>query len=295
MKKKPALSLSIVEPCNENWEFMSPSEQGRHCAVCSKTVVDFTKMSNAQLLDFFKTSKDDVCGRLRSEQLNKEIKKIPIFYSTIRKWAMGLLLLFAADNSSAQQNDIEVIPLTGPGSEPIFQQTATDTTFRFTLVGGALNGDDGVYSIVVKRDIEVFEFERTPEGTFDIAIPRVWHDSFFAFSFFDINKNLIGKYEIPLKDAWKYADSKIKSNILPTAHIQAKKTIITMGGIGGGTWCPDLRIQTTRSTISTIEPVNINIPNNQGKIPVHVPGKVKNGTHDIPGVGDIPASPIPEY
>jgi hypothetical protein len=28
---------------------------------------------------------------------------------------------------------------------------------------------------------------------------------------------------------------------------------------------------------------------------VHVSGKVNNGTHDIPGIPYVPASPLPEY
>ncbi len=39
------LKLSIPKPCHEDWAAMTPNEQGRHCAVCAKTVTDFTQMS----------------------------------------------------------------------------------------------------------------------------------------------------------------------------------------------------------------------------------------------------------
>ena len=40
----------IPEPCHENWNKMTPQEQGRHCAVCSKVVVDFTKKTPTSTL-----------------------------------------------------------------------------------------------------------------------------------------------------------------------------------------------------------------------------------------------------
>ena len=34
--------LLIPKPCHENWDAMTPRDDGRHCASCSKTVVDLT-------------------------------------------------------------------------------------------------------------------------------------------------------------------------------------------------------------------------------------------------------------
>jgi hypothetical protein len=61
MAKK--LQLTIPKPCHENWEQMTPVEQGRFCASCQKQVIDFTNMNDRQLATFFKkpllsTSKD---------------------------------------------------------------------------------------------------------------------------------------------------------------------------------------------------------------------------------------------
>ena len=36
--------LTIPESCTENWDKMTPNENGRFCLSCSKTVVDFTSM-----------------------------------------------------------------------------------------------------------------------------------------------------------------------------------------------------------------------------------------------------------
>ena len=52
--KLPAMKketyLHIPEPCHEQWDKMSPAQQGRFCQQCSKTVVDFSTMTDQQVL-----------------------------------------------------------------------------------------------------------------------------------------------------------------------------------------------------------------------------------------------------
>jgi len=75
------LSLQIPTPCHENWDKMKPEEKGRFCDSCQKCVMDFTNYTDAQLAQFFKKNKSDVCGRFREEQLDTDIeipkKRIP--------------------------------------------------------------------------------------------------------------------------------------------------------------------------------------------------------------------------
>ncbi|HXP51786.1 MAG TPA: hypothetical protein VN922_17650 [Bacteroidia bacterium] len=73
MGKKFKLYLSIPEPCTENWENMTPNERGRHCASCNKTVIDFSLFTDKQLIEFFATVTDNVCGRIPSFQLQRQL------------------------------------------------------------------------------------------------------------------------------------------------------------------------------------------------------------------------------
>ena len=69
MKK---MRISIENPCHEEWQTMTPETQGRFCGACEKTVVDFTKMSDAEILQYFsKPSVEKTCGRFRVEQLSE--------------------------------------------------------------------------------------------------------------------------------------------------------------------------------------------------------------------------------
>jgi hypothetical protein len=75
------IQLSIPTPCHEDWQQMTPSEQGRFCGACQKTVVDFTNMSDNQIIAYFKEPRASVCGRLHPDQINRDItqpkKRLP--------------------------------------------------------------------------------------------------------------------------------------------------------------------------------------------------------------------------
>jgi hypothetical protein len=68
-----SLRLNIAEPCHENWQQMTPQEQGRFCGSCQKTVVDFTMMSDQEVLNYFLKANYNVCGRFGNDQLNKDL------------------------------------------------------------------------------------------------------------------------------------------------------------------------------------------------------------------------------
>ena len=56
--------VTIPNPCHENWELMTPQEQGRHCKVCNKVIIDFTTMTNEEIILYLQSAKESVCGRI---------------------------------------------------------------------------------------------------------------------------------------------------------------------------------------------------------------------------------------
>lgn len=64
-------SVSIRKPCTEDWNKMTAAGQGRNCAVCCKTVVDFTGKTDSQIVDYLRAnSTQRVCGRFKSGQVH---------------------------------------------------------------------------------------------------------------------------------------------------------------------------------------------------------------------------------
>lgn len=92
---KTSFKLNIKTPCSQDWLAMEEQELGRFCKACSKTVVDFTNMSDAELVKFMKESKGKICGRMHQDQLNRKYKVInnPATGLGISKLVAGLLLL----------------------------------------------------------------------------------------------------------------------------------------------------------------------------------------------------------
>ena len=55
-------AIHIPEPCHQSWQQMSVNTEGRHCDHCCKTVVDFTRMSDGEIIKYL-SAKTNVCGR----------------------------------------------------------------------------------------------------------------------------------------------------------------------------------------------------------------------------------------
>ena len=66
--------LNIPEPCHQSWDNMTPTEQGRFCNACAKEVIDFSMMTDNEVLNYFNTlTHDKVCGRALPSQLDRAI------------------------------------------------------------------------------------------------------------------------------------------------------------------------------------------------------------------------------
>ena len=77
------MRLSIPTPCHEDWSAMTPAAQGRHCAACAKTVVDFTTMSDAEVVRHLRQSSGRVCGRVKPRQLDRSLQGPPLLAASL--------------------------------------------------------------------------------------------------------------------------------------------------------------------------------------------------------------------
>ena len=64
------MNIQINDPCHENWQDMTPNQQGAFCKVCQKDVVDFSKKSITEIKSFFaEKAEGKICGRFEKKQL----------------------------------------------------------------------------------------------------------------------------------------------------------------------------------------------------------------------------------
>jgi len=164
MSKK--FQLQIPEPCHENWDKMTPGDKGRFCDSCQKTVHDFTGMSDAQLIAFFKKpSTGSVCGRFYNDQLERDFDiprkrlpwmkyffqfAIPVFLTSLKTHAQGNLVLkeritptISNDCSKELTGRLgEVISVVDPKkvSGRVIDEKGTGIPFATVIIKGTTNG-----------------------------------------------------------------------------------------------------------------------------------------------------------
>ncbi|MGB0862213.1 MAG: hypothetical protein ACPGXZ_04810, partial [Saprospiraceae bacterium] len=90
--KKKTFQVNIPEPCNEDWSKMTPQEQGRFCGKCAKTIIDYSYQSDRAIAKVLKENNGQICGRFRSDQLQRDLVLEPQFYQNTRWKAFGLMI-----------------------------------------------------------------------------------------------------------------------------------------------------------------------------------------------------------
>lgn len=63
------IQIQIDKPCTEDFKTFKKTDKGGFCNSCKKTVVDFTKMSDQEILNYFSTEKSKTCGLFLESQL----------------------------------------------------------------------------------------------------------------------------------------------------------------------------------------------------------------------------------
>ena len=140
--------LHIPTPCHEDWNKMTQSEKGKFCNACSKQVVDFTFMSDQEVLNYFSKTSGSTCGRFAADQLQRPIE--PVKTERKKAWwiaaLMPLLLFF--DKSYGQRkspkqtntvctNKDTAYPLMGKVATGI-RPVVTDTVYNNVLIGAVI-------------------------------------------------------------------------------------------------------------------------------------------------------------
>ncbi len=136
-----SLTVQIPKPCHERWADMLPNGQGRFCASCQKTVVDYTALSDHELILLLNKTTGTACGRFRNDQLNRPVfisnkDKTPVWRHWLGMLTMGLL---SWQTTQAQVNQpiipaqrVTVLPEHRPSDQSVRDTSSQDTAPRIT-------------------------------------------------------------------------------------------------------------------------------------------------------------------
>jgi hypothetical protein len=109
------IQVHIPEPCHQDWGKMQPEEKGRFCSSCSKTVVDFSLMSDRDVLSWLAGAGGKTCGRFTADQLNRNLMVVPekkrSWWSAWNVMLIGLLLSSRAEaQTKTTQGTVHLAP-----------------------------------------------------------------------------------------------------------------------------------------------------------------------------------------
>lgn len=109
--KAKSIQYSIPDPCEKNWNEMTPEATGRFCGSCEKSVVDFTNMPDFSIVNYLENHKHEkVCGRFTKPQLERVYQlNRPVIAPAfdLRAVVLGLALTtFSAVHSFSQTDSI---------------------------------------------------------------------------------------------------------------------------------------------------------------------------------------------
>ncbi len=82
--------LNIPNPCHEDWNQMTETQKGAFCKACSKEVLDFSKMTDEQLIEQLSQNfnSSGSCGRFNSNQLQRYYSPITSKKHNSTNWYM---------------------------------------------------------------------------------------------------------------------------------------------------------------------------------------------------------------
>ena len=66
---------NVNEPCKKSWLKMKPNDKGRYCGSCCKTVVDFSRMTENEIMKYLNLHRaEKTCGHFFTAQLENDHK-----------------------------------------------------------------------------------------------------------------------------------------------------------------------------------------------------------------------------
>ena len=288
MKKNKRILISVPQPCSEDWNKMTPQEQGRFCDACQKCVVDFTKYSDEQLLNFF-TQKNakNTCGRFREDQLDRKIF-VPPTRSKYYQWFISLGFIIFLTN---------LLGIEAKAQEPVKKEWSADqknNKAKGSIQGTILdeNGEPAISATVqvlqggIMKSGNVTDFDGnyvikplTP-GTYELSVKYTgYNESLIKEVLVSPNKPtevnvtitpkpnskdgivITSKWEPPLIDKFGAGDVAIMTGGADIEPMPVRKPALMLGGVSNN----HSNFETTGDNRSLTD-YNMDMPQNKGSI-----------------------------
>ncbi|MEP2935113.1 MAG: carboxypeptidase-like regulatory domain-containing protein [Gilvibacter sp.] len=230
-------TLSIPEPCHEDWNKMTPQDKGRFCDSCEKVVVDFTGKSDVTIANHLRDHKN-VCGRFNVSQLNRPILLDNRRKSLIPPLAASFILPLALLLSTKAYTQVEPISTQLKSQNFVSLNIGSQTNSTTKGVKGQVTTKDGLPLAGVRvSELGTNNHTQTDfEGNYrlEIALDGVLSFSYVGFFNEQVSVNSINDiYSVSLRDCINCLDEVVvvtkcfKEVSVISGNIQSTTTIKT--------------------------------------------------------------------
>ncbi|GAB2794990.1 hypothetical protein GCM10027175_37220 [Hymenobacter latericoloratus] len=191
---------------------MTPAAQGRHCAACDKVVVDFTRMTDAEVLAYLGHSVGKSCGRFRAEQLNRPLVATSVPVTSWRLWLAAAVAAFGLAPAAHAQT---------PQPVPVRQQVTlgmvatpsqpAQSTLPLVIVRGLVADETGTGLpgvTILLKGTQVGAASHT-DGSFELRVPAGRPVVLLVSSVGFVTKEIVVHPEVPLTIS---LDADVKGN-----------------------------------------------------------------------------------
>jgi hypothetical protein len=225
--------LNIPKPCSENWNAMHSTNEGKFCNLCSKQVIDFTVLTDTQIIQYFEQQQGKTCGRLTQEQierinllLQKQENEQPNLWR-IFAWALSASTL--TSTAILQEAKAENIVYQEVTNKKPFTQlintTTNDTIKEFVITGKVISVEDGTALPGVTVSIKGSKIgtQTDIEGAYKLDISEFTNqpEVIIVFSFIGMKTQ---EHKVNLQDSVCDVGLKIDENLL-------NGEVVVVGGI----------------------------------------------------------------
>jgi len=243
-KKSKTIQFQIPAPCSESWDKMHSLPGGKFCDNCEKTVVDFSQMTDNELVRFFEKNDQQLCGRFRSDQLDKEIElpRVPTSFQKLKSIAAIAAGLLAWNTAPAQsilpQENISMVKRAKAAKGDKCQLRKLNKHFSKNKLSGIVKDQNGEILIGVNILLEKNNGTVTDiDGKFELEIPSDWESFEVTFSYIGFETQVI---EFDKKDVLAKKSAEVKmleaSHQLQTLEVIGHKVqhkSVIMGALTG--------------------------------------------------------------
>ncbi len=168
------MKVNLPEPCHEDWNKMDAKEKGRFCGSCEKLVIDFSKMSDTQIISYFKQYKgQSTCGHFKKTQIDRTLKEqdTPRRKLFLKELAAACFAFFLASTDAKSQNETNI------NQQHQSQETKNSTPNEgreIAINGKVKNGNEGLSNAIISIKGTSHKTYSSSNGIFSIHIPSTF-------------------------------------------------------------------------------------------------------------------------